>query len=96
MPMKVRYTVANGEIIAEKRNGVRKLYVPNALGSVVAMLDSSQNITDTVEYWPYGEVAQRTGTSTMPFQFVGTQGYFNDASNRTYVRARYYRQDLGR
>ncbi len=26
-----RYTTVNGEIIAEKRNGVRSLYVPDAL-----------------------------------------------------------------
>ena len=28
----VRYTVVNGEVIAEKRGGVRKPYVPGPLG----------------------------------------------------------------
>ena len=30
--MKTRYTVLDGEIIAEKRSGVRKQYVPDPLG----------------------------------------------------------------
>jgi RHS repeat-associated protein len=89
MPMKARYTVVNGEIIAEKRNGVRKLYVPDALGSTVALLDNTQTPTDTFTYWRYGEVNTRTGTTATPFQFVGTQGYHSDTSGKTYVRARY-------
>ena len=42
MAMRVRYTVVNGEVIAEKRSGVRRLYVPDLLGSTVALLDSTQ------------------------------------------------------
>ena len=47
----VRYTVINGEVIAEKRNGVRKLYVPDPQGSTVALLDNTQTITDTFTYF---------------------------------------------
>ena len=47
----VRYTTVNGEIISEKRNGVRSLYVPDPLGSTVALLDNTQTKTDTFEYW---------------------------------------------
>ena len=49
----VRYTTVNGEIIAEKRDGVRKLYMPDPLGSTAALLNSSQARTDTFSYWPY-------------------------------------------
>ena len=83
----VRYTTVNGEIIAEKRNGVRSLYVPDPLGSTVALLDNTQTKTDTFEYWPYGEVRTRTGAIATPFQFVGTLGYRQDSISRTYVRA---------
>ena len=83
MPMKARYTVIDGEVIAEKRNGVRKQYVPDPLGSTVAMLDNTQAQTDTFSYWPYGEVASRTGITPTPFQFVGTKGYYK--SNTTFV-----------
>lgn len=52
----VRYTTINGEVIAEKRNGARRLYVPDPLGSTVALLDNTQTQVDTATYWPYGEV----------------------------------------
>lgn len=64
----VRYTVIDGEVVAEKRNGVRKQYVPDPLGSTAAMLDSTQVQTDTFSYWPYGEVASRTGSTPMTFR----------------------------
>lgn len=92
----VRYTVIDGEVIAEKRNGVRKLYVPDPLGSTVALLDNTQAQTDTFAYWPYGEVASRTGTTLTPFQFVGTAGYHQDSSSKTYVRARHLDTAKGR
>lgn len=91
----VRYTTVNGRVIAEKRGGVRKLYRPDHLGSTVAMYDNTQAKTDTWVYWPYGAVRTRTGTTATPFQFVGVLGYFRDSSDRTYVRARFYRQTLG-
>ena len=85
----VRYTVAQGEVIAEKRGGVRSLYTPDPLGSTIALIDNTQTITDTWVYWPYGEVKTRTGTTATPFQYVGTQGYYHDSDGRAYVRARY-------
>jgi RHS repeat-associated protein len=88
MAMTVRYTTINGEIIAEKRSGVRKQYVPDPLGSTVALLDNTQTQTDTFTYWPYGEVRTRTGTTATPFQYVGTAGCHQDSSSRTYIRAR--------
>src|SRR5581483_9202690 len=88
MAMRVRYTVVNGEVIAEKRSGVRKLYVPDPLGSTVALLDSTQTQTDTFSYWPYGEERSRTGTTATPFRFVGGAGYYRDSASRVYVRAR--------
>jgi RHS repeat-associated protein len=90
MATTVRYTAVDGEVLAEKRGGSRYAYVPDPLGSVVAKLDNTQTKTDTYEYWPYGEVASRTGTSVSPYQFVGTLGYYSDSSNLTYVRARYF------
>ena len=88
MTMKTRYTVIDGEIIAEKRSGVRKQYVPDPLGSTVALLDNTQAQTDTFAYWPYGEEASHTGTTPASFRYVGTLGYYRDSSTKTYVRAR--------
>ena len=92
----VRYTVIDGEIIAEKRNGVRKQYVPDSLGSTVALLDNTQTPTDTFSYWPYGEVASRTGTTPTPFQYVGTLGCRQDSASKTYMRARVLDTPTGR
>ena len=80
----------DGEIVSENRNGVIRDYVPDALGSTVALLDNTQTITDTFSYFPSGTVASRTGTTATPFQFVGTKGYHADSSGKTYVRARVY------
>ena len=90
------YTVVEGQLMSQVTGGVRRDYVPDPLGSTVALLDDSNNVTDTWDYWPYGEVRVRTGSTSTPFQYVGTLGYFRDHSTQTYVRARYYKQALGR
>ncbi|MBL1150056.1 MAG: hypothetical protein HND42_07595 [Armatimonadetes bacterium] len=94
MAMKVVYTVFDGEIVGENRNGSLTDYVPDPLGSTVALLDTSQTQTDTFNYWPYGEVQSRTGSTATPFQFVGTIGYHTDTATRTYVRARVLANNL--
>src|SRR5437879_1901250 len=88
MAMKARYTVINGEVVAEKRNGVRRLYTPDPLGSTIALIDNTQTITDTFQYWPYGEESGRTGTTAIPLRHGGVKGYFQDSALRSYVRAR--------
>jgi hypothetical protein len=89
MAMKVRYTVVDGEVIAEKRNGVRRCYVSDSVGSTVALLDNTQTQTDTFAHWPYGEERSRTGTTPTPFRFGGAQGYYRDSASKTCVLARY-------
>lgn len=92
----VNYTVANGRVIAENRDGVRKRYVSDSQGSTVALLDNTQSKTDTFEYWPYGEEKSRTGTTPTPFRFGGTHGYYRDSASKTYVRARHLDTEKGR
>jgi RHS repeat-associated protein len=91
----VRYDVLEGEVLGHKGGANRYLYVPDPLGSVNYLLDTSQNIAGTYVYAPYGEVLSHTGANT-PMQFVGALGYQTQIANRTYVRHRYYRPDLGR
>jgi RHS repeat-associated protein len=92
----VRYTTVNGEVLAEKRGGVRRQYLPDPLGSTVALLDNTQAKTDTFQYWPYGDEAARTGTTPTLLRFVGTIGYYRDSANRLYVRARHLDTRAGR
>ncbi|MBA3726246.1 MAG: hypothetical protein H0W86_07270 [Armatimonadetes bacterium] len=43
----IRYTVVNGEEIAEKRGGVRRVYVPDPPVSTNALLENSRGLGDT-------------------------------------------------
>ena len=87
--MKARYTVLDGEILAQERSGVKHDYVPDPLGSVIALYDTNQTKTDTFSYWPYGDVKSRTGSTPTHFGFEGTGGYYADVTGRCYVRARH-------
>ncbi len=92
----VRYTVFDGEITSEYRNGVLHDYLVDPLGSTVALVDNTQTITDTFSYSAFGEVLNRTGTTPTPFQYVGSKGYYRDSSTRTHVRARNFYVNLGK
>ena len=61
------------------------------------LLSTSGAVTDTFTYWPYGEIVSHVGSSTTPFTFGGTIGYYMDVlGSQIYVRARYLRQALSR
>ena len=64
----VTYSIFDGEVISEIRDGVERDYLPDPLGSTVALLDNTQTKTDTFSYWPYGEVRSRTGTNVTNLQ----------------------------
>ncbi|HEV2474069.1 MAG TPA: RHS repeat-associated core domain-containing protein [Chthonomonadales bacterium] len=83
------YTTVNGRILSENRNGVTTDYVPDALGSTVALLGAGQSIQATYSYWPYGSDNASTGTNPTPFRFGGTLGIARDTDGRGYCRARY-------
>ena len=91
----VNYTVANGELIAETRGGIRSLYVPDPLGSTIALFNASQTKTDTWVYWPYGEVKTRTGTTPTPFQDYGAKGFYRNSSSITYAKVAYMNVVVG-
>ena len=97
MAMSVVYATINGQIVSENRGGVISYYVPDNLGSTVALLDATGTVTDTFTYWPYGEIQSHVGSSLTPFTFCGTLGYYLDVvGSQMYVRARYLRQALTR
>ena len=96
MAASVIYSTFGGRVIAENRGGVIRQYVPDNLGSTVALIDVNGTVTDTYDYWPYGEERVHTGPSTTSLTFLGTLGYFKDFTNVLYVRARHLRVDLTR
>src|SRR5438128_12676396 len=95
MPV-TNYTVVNGRVLSENRNGVKRDYVSDSLGSTVALVDNTQTKTDTFTYWPFGERRTHTGTNITPFQFVGAYGFYRDSANRTHAGGTTLRQDLAR
>lgn len=90
MAMSVVYTNFGGMLVHEDRGGTERQYVSDTLGSLIGELNSTQAITYTAEYWPYGEVQTETGTNTSPWNFVGLLGYLRDLATLLYVRARHY------
>ena len=96
MPV-VNYATVNGRILHEDRNGVKTLFMPDTLGNVIETRNMDTGAqTSSTTYWPYGEVRTQTGTNPSPFGFCGVWGYYTQAGQPTYVRARYYRPNLGR
>lgn len=75
MAMKKRYHTVNGMLVGETSNGVRRGYLPDALGSVVATVDNNGSIENTYRYKPYGSLLAKTGAAAEPrFLWCGTSG----------------------
>ena len=96
MAMSVTYTTVAGMLVHEIRGGVETEYTPHTLGNLIECHNMDGVSTYTADYWPYGEVRTSTGTNPSPWGFVGLLGYYTDALNFLYVRARYYRPQLTR
>jgi RHS repeat-associated protein len=80
----------NGNLISLRNQGTSSYYTLDALGSVLALTDSTGN-TDTASYTynPYGQTTSTTGsqTSLNPFGYAG--GY-TDPSGQIHFGQRYY------
>ena len=96
MGMTVNYTVINGQVISEDRGGVIRNYISDSSGNTVALTDDTGTITDTFEYWPYGEEQNRTGTTPTPFRYGGAKGQYRDSASRVYAGNRMLDTRTGR
>jgi len=74
--------------------GTVSYYLTDHLGSTRFLVDSTGNVTDSYLYEPYGNVAQRTGTTPNSYQFTGEQ--FDQATGMTYLRARWLANGIAR
>src|SRR5580658_4274571 len=89
----VRYFSMNGEIVGEQTAGQSRLnYVPDALGSVIGVTNTSNAVTFSARYNPYGSVLTSSGT-TPNFTWIGTLGY-NSAVGRSHCES-YVRKRIG-
>ena len=72
-------------------------YHYDAIGSTVAMTDSSQTAINIYAYDPFGNILGQEESIDQPFKYVGQYGVmaeYND--NLYYMRARYYDPKVGR
>ena len=60
----------------------------DALGSTRGLVDSSEALTDSYTYTPYGKLSSHDGTSENSFLFTGEQ--LDSETEDYYLRARYY------
>ncbi len=67
-------------LISSNREGVKRYFHFDALGSTRALTDSSGNVTDTYEYNAFGVLESSTGTSVNPYRYVGQWGYYDDGA----------------
>ncbi|SMF56459.1 RHS repeat-associated core domain-containing protein [Pseudogulbenkiania subflava] len=70
-----------------------KSFLSDALGSTLALADSSGTVQTQYAYEPYGKPTQSGVSSSNAFQYTGRE---NDNTGLAYYRARYYAPGKGR
>jgi RHS repeat-associated protein len=94
--MQAEYIYFNGERIARRdvATGNVHYYYSNHLGSASLITDSSGNVQQQTDYYPYGGIAYSSGVDTNRYKFTGKE---RDAeSGLDEFGARYYGSILGR
>ena len=88
----------NGLISRIKTNGETEYYVSDYRGSVVAMVDDSEEalITHRYQYDSWGNLIQQEESDFNPFRYVGMSGVMYDDSTLYYMRDRFYDPTIGR
>ena len=85
----VEYTYGN-DLLSDGRHN----FLTDALGSTRGLVDSTEQLTDSYDYTPYGELSNHEGTSENNFLFTGEQ--LDQETDEYYLRARYYSPSMGR
>jgi RHS repeat-associated protein len=68
----------------------------NAVGSTIAMTDSTQAMVNKYSYDPFGNILNQQETVSQPFKFIGQHGVMTEPNGFYYMRARYYDPSVGR
>ncbi len=81
------------EPLARLADADTKYYLTDALGSSVALTDSTGAVATTYAYEPFGRTTVNGVASANPFQFTGRE---KDVTGLYYYRLRYYSPTTGR
>lgn len=71
-------------------------YHYDSRGSTIAITDASQEITHKYVYDDFGQLLDQIETDFNPYRYVGKYGVMYEDSLLYFMRARYYRPDIGR
>jgi RHS repeat-associated protein len=88
-------------LISSNREGTKRYFHFDGLGSTAALTDGSQSVTDTYKYSAFGETRSAAGSSVNPYRYVGQWGYYDDPARGSQhglllLGVRYYSPDFGR
>jgi len=89
----VLYTYGD-DLLSQERNSATNYFHYDGLGSTRALSNASGSLTDSYDYAAFGEVLAQTGSTENLYQYTGEQ--FDSDLDQTYLRARYYDQNIGR
>jgi RHS repeat-associated protein len=79
--------------LSRTEGATSRQFLTDALGSVIAITDSSGTLKTQYTYEPYGRTTSTGEVSSNPYQYTGRE---NDGTGLYYYRARYYNPALQR
>ena len=88
-----RYHYSDRHRIAEDRGANGNVFFHDALGTVVAMVETQGTLSNRYDFDVWGNLVEQQGTSEQPFGFTGYQR--DTESDLNYAQQRYYDSDIG-
>ena len=89
-----RYVYGLGRIAEVDGSDNAYYYLPDGLGSTMALTDDSGTVENTYAYDPFGALTSSSGSQANAFTFTGEQT--DGSTSLEYLRARYYDPETGR
>ena len=74
-----------GNVVSQYRNGQTSYLLSDGQGNTTELTNDAGDVTDVIRYSAFGKVTQRTGSTEIPFQYVGQKGYLSDEVAAHYV-----------
>ena len=90
------YIYGGSRLMAMRRAAQDYFYHFDKTGNTLALTDNSGNTVATYSYLPFGAIANRSGTLSNPFTYVGAYGVMDEGEGLFFMKARYYDAETGR
>jgi len=87
---------AYGQLVSQRRSGASSFHHYDALGSTAQLTGGDGAALAAYLYRAFGEQTLLSGSSPNPFTWVGRLGYYRQAADQYWVRARIVQAPLGR